>query len=160
MTITSKPPTGLQRWFFRFPITFYRLHLGWLLGGRFMLINHIGRKTGQARQTVVEVVSHDQDSDIYYVASGWGHNANWYRNLMAHPEVTIQVGRRKLAVYAENASPETGAGVLQDYRERHSFAANQLAGIMGLDIGSANSEELADIVRSSLPIVAFRPRTN
>lgn len=160
MTIISKPPTGLQRWFFRFPIVFYRLHLGWLLGGRFLLINHIGRKTGQPRQTVVEVVSHDQESDIYYVASGWGYKSNWYRNLMAHPNATIQVGRRKLTVHAENAAPETGARVLQDYRERHPFAANQLGGLMGLDIGEANASELAHIVHTSLPIVAFRPRSS
>ena len=156
--ITSKAPGGLLRWLLRFPITLYRLGLGWLLGGRFLLINHVGRKSGQMRQTVVEVAGHDRDSDTYYVASGWGYKSNWYRNLLAQPEISIQVGRRKLPVHAENLSPEAGAQVLLTYRKQHPFTAGELGGFMGLDIGKSSDDELANIVRDSLPIVAFHPR--
>ena len=158
-TPTSKAPTGLLRWLLRVPITLYRLGLGGLLGGRFLLINHVGRKSGQMRQTVVEVAGHDRDSDTYYVASGWGYKSNWYRNLLAHPDVSIQVGRRKLSVHAENLRPEAGAQVLEAYRKHHPFAAGELGGFMGLDIGKASDDELAAIVRDSLPIIAFRRRT-
>lgn len=154
-TLASKAPTGLLRWLLRFPITLYRLGLGGLLGGRFLLINHVGRKSGQMRQTVVEVAGHDRDSDTYYVASGWGYKSNWYRNLLAHPDVSIQVGHRKLSVHADNLSPETGAQVLLAYRKQHPFAARELGGFMGLDIGKASADELAAIVRDSLPIIAF-----
>lgn len=41
-----KPPTGLSRILFRAPIWLYRRGLGWLLGKRFLLINHIGWKSG------------------------------------------------------------------------------------------------------------------
>ena len=88
-TLVARSPNGLLRWFLRFPIVLYHLNLGWLLGGRFMLINHVGRKSGQLRQTVVEVAGHDQSGDTYYVASGWGYKSQWYRNLLAQPEVTI-----------------------------------------------------------------------
>ena len=128
------------------------------MGGRFVLINHIGRKSGQLRQTVVEVASHDPASDVYFVASGWGYKAQWYQNLMAQPDVTIQVGARKLAVHAETLPPEAGAQVLLDYRAKHAYAAKELGAMMGLDIGHASAEALVTIVRDSLPIVAFRPR--
>ena len=50
---TSKyPPKGLLRLDFRVPVYFYRFGLGWLLGGWFVLINHLGRKTGQPHQAV------------------------------------------------------------------------------------------------------------
>ena len=154
-TLTSKVPTGLLRWLLRIPITLYRLGLGGLLGGRFLLINQIGRKSGKIRQTVVEVAGHDRDSDTYYVASGWGYRSNWYRNLLAHPDVSIQVGYRKLLVHAEILSPEAGAQVLVMFRRQHPVAAGELGSIMGLQIGGASDDTLATIVRDSLPIVAL-----
>ncbi len=33
--------------------------LGWLQGSRFLMLTHIGRKSGLARQTNIEVVGHD-----------------------------------------------------------------------------------------------------
>ncbi|MEP7289659.1 MAG: nitroreductase family deazaflavin-dependent oxidoreductase [Chloroflexota bacterium] len=158
-SLTSKPPTALLRWFLRLPILIYRLRLGWLLGNRFLLINHIGRKSGHLRQTVVEVADHDQISDTYFVASGWGYKSNWYNNVMARPNIRIQVGPRKLAVRAESLGPEDGAQVLLKYRENHPSAANELAKLMGVAIATATFVELTKIVRNSLPIVAFRPQT-
>ncbi len=37
---TRKPPTGIMRFFFRTPIWLYRLNLGWIMGNRFLLLNH------------------------------------------------------------------------------------------------------------------------
>ncbi len=157
-TLVNKPPSGLKRWFFRAPIVLYHLGLGGLLGGRFMLIHHVGRKSGQPRETVVEVAGHDTNTDTYYVGSGWGYKSNWYRNLMAAPDTQIQVGQRTLAVHAETLSPEAGAQVLLTYRQQHPLAARELGGAMGLDISKSSAEDLSGIVRNSLPIVAFQPR--
>ncbi len=158
--LVAHPPTGILRWFLRLPIVMYRYGLGGLLGGRFMLIHHIGRKSGQAREVVVEVVSHDKTTDTYYVASGWGYGAQWYQNLLVTPHVNIQVGRRKLEVKSETLSPQDGAEILKQYREKHPFTANQLGQVMGLKIGNASIDEMVSIVRESLPIVAFRPIIN
>jgi hypothetical protein len=49
-------PTGWVRALLRLPILLYRLHLGWLLGHRFLLLTHVGRKSGLQRRTVLEVV--------------------------------------------------------------------------------------------------------
>ncbi|MCA9904282.1 MAG: nitroreductase family deazaflavin-dependent oxidoreductase [Anaerolineae bacterium] len=158
--LVSQSPRGWKRWLFRAPIVLYRLGLGWLLGGRFVLIHHIGRSSGLPRQVVVEIAGHDADSNTYYVVSGWGYKSNWYRNLMAQPDTTIQVGRRSLSVHAETLSPEAGTEVLIAYRKAHQFAANELGSLMGLDIGHASADQLKSFVRESLPVVAFRPREN
>lgn len=71
------PPTGLLRLLLRLPNCLYRLHLGWLLGSRFLLLAHRGRRSGRWRQTVVEVVQHNPGSDTYFIASGWGEKSNW-----------------------------------------------------------------------------------
>jgi hypothetical protein len=61
--VTKRPPKGLLRLMLRLPIWLYRLRLGWLLGNRFLLLTHVGRKTGLPHQTVVEVVSHSSTKD-------------------------------------------------------------------------------------------------
>lgn len=98
--IERKPVTGLKKFFFRAPLFLYRMGLGGLLGQRFLLLNHTGRKSGQPRQTVLEVVNHDKTNDTYFIASGFGKKSDWYLNILTHPKVEIQVGWRKMAVTA------------------------------------------------------------
>jgi deazaflavin-dependent oxidoreductase (nitroreductase family) len=93
--LTRRKPSGLLRLLLRAPIALYRMGLGGLLGGRFLLLSHVGRKTGKTRQALVEVMRHDQESDRYIVASGWGERSDWLRNVQRAPEVTLVVGRRK-----------------------------------------------------------------
>jgi len=45
-------PTGASRLAFRLPIYLYRLNLGWLLGHRFLMLVHRGRRSGLLRETV------------------------------------------------------------------------------------------------------------
>jgi deazaflavin-dependent oxidoreductase (nitroreductase family) len=151
--ITAKPPGGLLGRVARLPIVFYRLGLGGLLGERLILLNHIGRKTSAIRQAVVAVVSHDADSDTYYIASAWGFKSQWPRNLLAHPEIVVQIGRRKLIVDAQLLTPEQGAYVLLDYRQRHPAAAKQGQGpFWGINLAEADDAGLQAVVRDKVPI--------
>jgi deazaflavin-dependent oxidoreductase (nitroreductase family) len=156
-SLIKKPPTGLLRIFLRLPILLYRLKLGWLLGGRFVLLNHVGRKSGKIRQTVVEVIEHDKAKNIYYIASGWGYNSNWYQNLLATPAIRIQVGLNKLAVIARTLPPAESVEILLSYRVKHPFAARELSGLMGLGIINAPPQEIEKFVREDLPILALCP---
>lgn len=159
-TPISTPPSGLLRVLLRLPIALYRLRLGWLLGQRFVLLQHIGRKSGQMRETVVEVIGHDRASDTYYIASGWGKKANWYQNLLAQPKITVQVGRRHLEVCAETLPPKEGVQILLDYRQKHPLATRELSRVLtGANLAKASPEELERIVQESLPILALRPQT-
>lgn len=158
-TLVSTPPSGWLRLLVRLPIVLYRLRLGWLLGQRFVLLQHIGRKSGQVRSTVVEVIGHDRAHDTYYIVSGWGKRANWYQNLLATPQITIQVGRRRLSVYAETAPPAEGVRVLLEYRQHHPLATRELSRVLtGANLAKASPEELEHIVQEALPIVVLRPR--
>jgi deazaflavin-dependent oxidoreductase (nitroreductase family) len=75
---------------FRLPIYLYRLDLGWLLGHRFLLLVHRGRKTGLPHQTVLEVVLYDPSSRESVVVSAWGEDADWYRNIQKCPAIEIK----------------------------------------------------------------------
>jgi hypothetical protein len=80
-----QPPRGFKRMLLRAPIWCYRLGCGWLLGKRFLLLHHLGRNSGLPRQTVLEVVKYDADTDTYFIASGFGKQSDWYRNLLKTP---------------------------------------------------------------------------
>ena len=85
-------PSGLLRLAMRSPILLYRLRLGWLLGKRFLLLEHRGRKSGVIRQTVIEVVDHDPQVGYFVVAAAWGNKSDWFKNISVHPKVAIEVG--------------------------------------------------------------------
>jgi deazaflavin-dependent oxidoreductase (nitroreductase family) len=95
--VKRQSPTGFLRLLLRSRLWLYRLHLGWLLGPRFLLPTHWGRRSGLPRQTVVEVIQHDTATGTYFIASGWGEKSDWLRNLQKTPEVTVQVSRQGFA---------------------------------------------------------------
>lgn len=156
-TTNSAPPRGLARLAVRLPIWLYRLGLGWLLGDRFLMLTHIGRKSGQPRQTVLEVLRHDRASDTYIVASGWGERADWLRNIKRRPNVLVQSGGRRLEAIAERLSPEAAADELLSYARRYPHAFRAISKLLSgqeLD-GSAESCRL---LAAAAPLVALRRR--
>ena len=62
-------PRGLLWLMFKLPVYIYRLRLGWLLGHRFLLLTHQGRKTGKIRHTVLEVIRYDKSGRRALAAS-------------------------------------------------------------------------------------------
>jgi len=150
-------PTGFLRLLLRLPIWLYRMRLGWLLGSRFLLLTHRGRNSGYARQTVLEVVQHDVASGAYFIASGWGENADWLRNIQQTPEVMVQVGRRAFPATAERLSLDAAQQVLCANLRRHPVAFRLLAKMM---VGRSlrNTEEDCRNIAHSVPVVALRPR--
>ncbi|NLE81723.1 MAG: nitroreductase family deazaflavin-dependent oxidoreductase [Rhodococcus sp.] len=83
----------------RAPIWLYRARLGFVLGSRFLMLEHIGRKSGATRQVVLEVFGHPEP-DTYIVVSGLGARSQWFQNLRANPHARVFVGSRR-PVHAE-----------------------------------------------------------
>lgn len=155
-SIVDHPPGKALRFGLRLPIWLYRVHLGWLLGDRFLMLTHTGRKSGLARHTVIEVVQHDKETDTYYVVSGWGEKSDWYQNIHKNPSVTIQTGRRTFQSEAEFIPIEKAVPVLQTYAHDHPVAFNELSGLFlgermkpGIDAPKRLAEKM--------PMVAFTP---
>jgi deazaflavin-dependent oxidoreductase (nitroreductase family) len=151
----KRTPHGPLRLMLRAPIWLYRWHLGWLLGHRFLMLTHIGRKSGQPRRTVLEVVNWDKATGAYYIASGWGERSDWLRNVEKTPQVQVDVGGRHFTAIAERVATDEAASVLYAYARRHPFAFRELAGVMAgrkLQPTAADSRVLAAVV----PLVALR----
>ena len=80
------------KYFNRFMLMIWRLGLGkWLnawpkVGGRIMVITHTGRKSGRQYRTPVNYAI--VEGEVYCTA-GFGEISDWYRNIMANPNVEI-----------------------------------------------------------------------
>jgi deazaflavin-dependent oxidoreductase (nitroreductase family) len=150
-------PRGLLRLALRLPIWLYRFGLGWLLGERFVMLTHIGRKTGRLRQTVVEVVRYDSASSAYIIASGWGSKSDWFRNIQHAPDALLHTGRRQLEAVATPLPLEAAAEELCRYARRHPITFHNLARLM---IGQplAASEAECRALAQAVPLVVARPR--
>jgi deazaflavin-dependent oxidoreductase (nitroreductase family) len=148
-----RPPSPLLRRLLRAPIALYRLGLGGLLGRRFLLLEHVGRRTGRLRHTVLEVVRHDAVTDAYFVAVGFGPRSDWYRNLEQTPECVIQTGRRHSRRRASTLAPAEGADLLADYAARHPVAARGLVRFMGYEVDGTESDYRDVAARLSLRFV-------
>lgn len=142
-------PRGLasQRFLTRLHIDLYRA-TGGILGHHLgtvpcLLLTTIGRKTGQPRVTPLAYVV---DTDRYILIASNGGTVSdpiWWRNLLANPEATIQVGRRIMRVTASVAGPD----------ERPRLWAKAVAmyhGYAGYQQG----------VTREIPVVILRPVVN
>lgn len=151
-TVVGKRPTGLTRLLFRAPILFYRLGLGFLLGGRFLMLEHIGRKSGKRRYVTLEVVRHDREAGAYVVASAWGERADWFRNVVQTPAVRVSSGfRRRRPAQAVRLPQAVAARELCDYAARHPQAFAMLTRFM---LGEARDD--CDAVARVVPVVALK----
>lgn len=148
-------PRGCLLRLFRAPIGLYKIGLGGLLGERFLLLTHTGRRSGLPHQTVIEVVRHDPLADVYTVVSAWGEEADWYKNVMAHPGVEIQVGRRRRRAEAERVSPAEGAQIMLEYARKNPAALRMIARFMHYPLDG--SEVSVRVFGEKIPIIVFRP---
>jgi len=156
-SIVDIPPGKALRLGLRLPIWLYRLHLGWLLGERFLLLTHTGRSSGMPRQAVIEVVTHDKDTDMYFVVSGWGEKSDWYQNIRKTPSVIVQVAGRKFRAEAEFIPVEKAISILETYAREHPVAFRELSSLFlgeRMKAGSDAPRQLAE----KMPMVGFCPK--
>lgn len=151
-------PKGVSRLLFRAPIWLYRAHLGFLMGHRLVMIEHIGRKSGQVRRTVLEVVL--TEDDAIYVAAAWGAKAQWLQNLKANPRVKVHLGKLRCESSAQVLEQAEALRVMTEYSLAHPKALKGLSRFIldepgdTLDVQVQNISDLVPFVR--LPLT---PRT-
>ena len=63
-----------------------------MLGHRFLLLIHFGRRTGLRRHTVLEVIEYRTGGTEAVVMSALGRKADWLRNIEAIPGPEVVIG--------------------------------------------------------------------
>ena len=142
---------------FKAPVRLYRRRLGWVLGNRFLLLEHHGRRSGRRYETVLEVVGRDPDGEVM-VISGWGPAADWYRNVIAGGGVRITSGRESFLADHRVVPPNEAVRVLADYEERNRWVRPVINRMLASMVGWPydGSPEARRRLTEQLPMVAFR----
>jgi deazaflavin-dependent oxidoreductase (nitroreductase family) len=126
----------------RYMVMHWRLGMGPIgnrpdLTGCIMVLTHRGRKTGKQRRTPVNYALIAGD---FYCVAGFGQVADWYRNLLADPNVEIWAPEGWYAGQAEDVSDWPMAQrtpILRQVLYNSGFAA-RAAGIDALRMSDAD----------------------
>lgn len=138
----------------RAPIWLFQRGWGGVFGGRLMMLEHIGRRTGKPRHVVLEVLDHTPGGLL--VASGYGPSSQWLANIRAEPRVKIWCGRmRARPGTAEILPPAPARERLESYRQKHRRAAAALGRTLNLP-DLTHSGPLPPDVADRLPLVEIR----
>jgi deazaflavin-dependent oxidoreductase (nitroreductase family) len=92
--------------------------VGGMFEGTLLLLHHIGAKSGKDR---VNPVGYLSDGGRYVVVASNGGaptNPDWYHNVMAHPNVRIEVGTETIDVVASEAAGEERERLFRTMAER------------------------------------------
>jgi deazaflavin-dependent oxidoreductase (nitroreductase family) len=105
-----------------------------------LLLHHRGARTGTER---VNPLAYLADGDRYVIIASKGGaptNPDWYHNLLAHPDVTIEVGTETIAAKA----------VIVTGPERDELYARQVERLPAFG-------QYAQRTRRTIPVIALEP---
>lgn len=114
---------------------------GPMAGRPLLLLTTTGAKSGQRRTTPVMSIP---DGDRWLVIAsnaGAATHPDWYRNLVAHPQVTVEVGTDTFDATASVLEGEERARIWSSIVERYPFFADHQAKIT-----------------RQIPVIALAPR--
>ena len=118
---------------------------GYFDGAKMLLLHTIGRKTGTERVNPLVYLPDGDRFVIFATKGGAPTNPDWYANLMASPDIDVEVGTETIPVHATE---------VQDDREREDLYAR----IVERREGFAEYPEKSGGRR--IPVIALDRRSN
>ncbi len=151
--------TPLCRWLFRAPVYLYHWRCSRPFGRRFLLLIHVGRRTGRRRETVLEVMEYRQTGEAV-VMSAFGRDADWLRNIEATTHPRVVIGGECFVAVHRILGAEEAIDAVRSYERRNFFFAPiirlTLARLLGWPYRGSEGDRRRLVAQ--LPLVAFRPR--
>jgi len=156
----AAPPRGLLRWLLGLPIHLYRARLGFLLGHRFLVLVHVGRRTGRRHETPLEVVRYDRSTEEATVVAAWGRKTAWLHNVEAGLAREVWIGRARYMPAVRRLPVNEAEGVLEIYERRSGLPRALVWAVLSRLVGWRYDGSSAARRRAAeqLPMLAFRPQ--
>ena len=94
------------------------------LGGNFegapmLLLHSTGAKSGQERVNPMMYQQVGDDLAVFASKAGADTNPDWFHNLRANPDATVEIGTETVAVRARVADDEERAPIWETQKERY-----------------------------------------
>jgi deazaflavin-dependent oxidoreductase (nitroreductase family) len=132
----------------------YGSGMGWVVGWIILLLEHTGRKSGLRHATPLQ---YEIINGSYYVGAARGTKADWYRNILANPQIRIKVGRRAFDGWAEPITDPRQVIAFLKYRfKRHPLMMGLMMKMHKLPMHP--SEVQLEGLAKNLAIVILHPR--
>jgi deazaflavin-dependent oxidoreductase (nitroreductase family) len=90
---------------------------GMFEGAQVLLLHHAGAKTGTERVNPLMYQPVGDSFAIFASKGGAPTNPDWYFNLAAHPDTTIELGTGTVRVRAREASPDERGPIWEKQKE-------------------------------------------
>ncbi len=130
-----------------------------MLGHRFLLLIHTGRRTGMKRYTVLEIMQWRPNPVEMVVMSGFGPNADWLRNIEATPGPEIIVGSERFVAAHRFLDSDEAMQVLAEDQQRNRLLVSIVRRVLSRLLGWHYDGSVVSRRRAvaQLPLIAFRP---
>ena len=155
----TPPPPWLER-LYAAPQVLYRVGLGRLLGHRFLLLTHTGRRTGARHRALVEVVRYTPATGEAVVVAGYGTSSQWWRNVRAGGPVWVDFGRGPRPARFRDVPPDEAVAALAAYERRYGVLAPLLrrviSALAGFDYRGSDDDRRRAV--AAMPMLALSPR--
>jgi deazaflavin-dependent oxidoreductase (nitroreductase family) len=123
--------------------------------GLVLLLVTTGRKSGLPRETRLQ---YEEDNGAIYVAAARGQQADWFRNIRAHPSVEIYLRGKRLRGLAE---PITDPVRIADFLELRLKRHPLMIRLMLLSHGLIRADRVhLEQLAAQLALVAIRFQTD
>lgn len=151
------PPKGILGWLLGLPRYLYHAHLGVLLGHRFLVLVHEGRRSGKRRETPLEVVRYDRTRHEAIVAAGWGTKTQWLYNVDAGLAREVWIGRERYAPAVRHVDADEAQEVIAWYEDHSGLPKWIVRGVLSRLLGWRydGSPDARVRLAAQLPMVAF-----
>ena len=150
-----RTPGRLALVVFRMPLPLYRRGWGWMLGRTFLMLVHVGGKTGQPHDMVAMVLADDPDTGEVVICSGWGPDADWLHNLHAGPAKEVRIAGDRFVPEHRFLTEDEAVAVTVAFRRRHPRRLRLITVILGW--GDLRSDAAVRDFVQGQPFVALRP---
>ena len=137
------PPKGLKLKLFRAPRYVYHLKLGFLVGERLIHLKHWCRKSGQLKETVIEVIDQDKTNGVLYSASGFGTQSQWFKNISVNNAVFVTVKNTEFKATASVLSADEATQILLRYAKAHPNSIKGVARLSGYEMDGSEKDVIA-----------------
>jgi deazaflavin-dependent oxidoreductase (nitroreductase family) len=124
------------------------------------LLVHLGRRTGERHETVLEVMEYRENGPELIVMSAFGRKADWLRNIEAMRYAETTVGSRHFMAAHRILDSDEAVRVVRCYEQRNRFAAPiiriVLSRLLGWSYHGLDPERRRLVAQ--LPLVGLYPR--
>lgn len=153
-----RAPSSLVRRALRVPALLYGIGAGRLLGHRFLLLTHRGRRSGRIYRTILEVVRWDGARNEAVVMSGFGPRAAWYLNVLAGGAEEVRIAAARFRPAVRKVESDEAVQAVAGYERRNRLVAPLVRALFSRLAGFRydGSEEARGRLVGALPLIAFR----